>query len=78
MEQNNVTKVKEQLLRDMHNMMLHMNDEDAYMHWITLGVPDEPSDDDFESIAEDEEEFNEVVNWWYKIYSYYSKYGMVD
>lgn len=46
-------------VRLMHETMLSMNNEDAYMDWIWT-MPDEPSDDDFEWFAADEKEYNEL------------------
>ena len=55
-----------------------MNHEDAYETWIINGVPDCPNECDFESIAENEEEFYEVVGLWYRLYTKYRKYGMIN
>lgn len=49
-------------LKAMHELMTSANDEELYMTWITLGVPDCPSEDDFESIAEDDEMYNECFD----------------
>ena len=46
-------------LKAMHNMMLLVNDEDYYMTWIAV-VPDEPTEEDFEEMAEDTEFYNEA------------------
>lgn len=51
-----------ELLKAMHIVMMNANDERCYYHWITVGVPDEPSDGDFEYIATNKEEFKEVIN----------------
>lgn len=46
---------RKDLLKQMHEYVrLHIDDEEAYMDWIVL-VPDEPDEEDFENIAEDEE-----------------------
>lgn len=42
-----------ELLKGMNQYIIDMGDEEAYNVWFTLGVPDEPTDDDYESIAED-------------------------
>ena len=47
----------------MHNTMLHMNNENAYMEWTALGVPDEPGLIDYELIAEDDVEFKSCTEW---------------
>ena len=69
-------RIKE--LKAMHNTMLHMNNESAYMDWIALGVPDEPNEDDFESIAESDEEFKDCTKWFLKVLANYYKDGFVS
>ena len=54
-------------LKAMHEIMKNSNDEDIYCAWIYV-VPDEPSESDFESIAEDDEAFKEVCNLFYVLY----------
>ena len=49
-------------LKAMHEVMINANDESIYVSWISCGVPDCPQEDDFEFIAEDNEEYNEVVD----------------
>ena len=49
-------------LKAMHELMMCANDEEIYMSWIALGVPDCPSEDDFEYIAENDEEYNDCFN----------------
>ena len=71
-------EIRKEILRYMHECMIYMNHEDAYMTWIINGVPDCPSEYDFESIAENEEEFYEVVGLWYRLYTKYRKYGMIN
>ena len=48
------------LLKAMHTIMLCMNDENAYVRW-TYMMPDEATEDDFRFIAQDDEEFEDVV-----------------
>lgn len=47
-------------LCNMHCMMMEADDEEIYYDWITVGVPDEPSKYDIESIADNENDYNEV------------------
>lgn len=54
-------------LKVMHEAMKNSNDEDIYYAWIYV-VPDEPSESDFESIAEDDEAFEEVWQLFYNLY----------
>lgn len=49
-------------LKAMHSLMQNANDEEIYMSWITLGVPDEPIEEEFESIAEDDEYYNDCFD----------------
>lgn len=54
-----ITKYRIKKLKAMHEMVLNIDDEDYYMTWICT-VPDEPSEYDFENIADDVEMYNEV------------------
>lgn len=49
-------------LKAMHKVMVNSNDENLYMFWIAGGVPDCPTDDDFEFMAEDDECYNEACD----------------
>ena len=64
------------LLKAMHEIMIHMNNEDAYWRWVILGVPDEPSEDDFRFIASDKESFNECVEHFTKVFLDYAEDGI--
>ena len=48
-------------LKAMHTLMLEANDESIYMSWIYI-MPDCPSEEDFESIAIDDEQYNECFD----------------
>lgn len=65
-------------LKAMHETMLHLNNECAYFDWIFLAVPDEPNEDDFESIAESDEEFKDCTKWFLKVLANYYKDGFVS
>lgn len=65
---NNIKKkARMSQLKAMHEVMINANDENIYMSWITCGVPDCPSDDDYEFIAEDDENYNEAVDLFIKL-----------
>ena len=67
---NNTTMtVRIEQLRAMHSLMQNANDEDIYLTWATLGVPDEPSEEDFKDIAEDNEAYNESFDLFIKLIS---------
>ena len=48
-------------LKAMHTLMLEANDEGIYISWIYT-MPDCPSDEDFESIAIDDKQYNECFD----------------
>lgn len=60
MEKNTI-KVRAELVEAMHEYMTRVNDEDIYDYWVMMGVPDDPRDCDYETIAEDHEMFRETV-----------------
>ena len=48
-------------LRAYHEEIIDLGDEEAYEWWIAMGVPDEPSKEDFEYIARNEKEYEETL-----------------
>lgn len=48
-------------LEAMHRVIQNTNDEEIYYTWI-LVVPDEPSREDFEELAADDADYNEVCD----------------
>lgn len=62
-------------VRSMNNIMVHMNDEDAYMKWIQV-VPDGATQDDFEAIANNEELFDSTVYLFKDLMDRYMKNGI--
>ena len=59
-------------LKAMHSLMREANDENIYMAWI-LVMPDEPSEEDFQDIALDDELYDEC---WDRFRSLIKKDGM--
>ena len=53
-------------LKAMHSLMSEANDESIYITWI-CHVPDCPSEEDFEDIAIDDEEYNECFDLFVKL-----------
>ena len=53
-------------LKAMHELMTEANDENIYITWIYI-VPDCPSEEDFESIAIDDEQYNECFDLFVKL-----------
>jgi len=69
------TKERAEFVQSMNNVVRHLNDENAYMHWITV-VPDEAEQADFEDIADNEELFDEAVYLFKNIMERYLKNGV--
>ena len=53
-------KTRIALLKQMNNYIINNGDEDDFDYWITYGVPDCPSEEDYKDIAEDKDLFAEV------------------
>ena len=53
-------------LKAMHDLMCEANDENIYMTWIYL-MPDCPSEEDFEYIAIDDEQYNKCFDLFIKL-----------
>ena len=49
-------------LKAMHTLMCSANDEEITMAWLSLGVPDCPSEEDYIDIALDDESYNEIFD----------------
>lgn len=62
-------RVRIEQLKAMHELMRNANDEEIYMAWIYI-VPDEPSDEDFEYIALDDELYNECFDEFIRLINY--------
>lgn len=61
------------VLKAMDNAIRNMNDEESFDPWLMCGVPDGSDDDDYESIAENTEEYVETVKLFAKIVKLYAK-----
>ena len=48
-------------LKVMDDFMHSINNEELIDEWLTYGIPDEASKDDYYSISEDDELYNECV-----------------
>ena len=62
-------KVRVEQIKAMHELMKNANDEEIYMAWIYT-VPDEPSDEDFEYIALNDEEYNYCFDEFIRLINY--------
>ena len=63
-------------LKRMHNVMTRMNDEEVYMAWINY-MPDEPSDDDINFIAQNDEDYDEIVRIFVRLVWKYGHEGIL-
>ena len=59
----------------MHETILSMNNENAYFSWI-YHMPDEPTIEDFNEFAEDEEEYIDIYLYFTKLFERYIKSGL--
>lgn len=48
-------------LKAMDDFMHSVNNEELIDEWLTYGIPDEASEDDYLSIAEDDELYNDCI-----------------
>ena len=53
---------KVEFIKALNEIILGLGDEDLTDIWLMNGVPDCPSQEDFEFIANDRDSFDEVVN----------------
>lgn len=70
---NNAVQRRIAVLKAMDDAVRGMNDENAIDTWLMVGVPDEASDEDYQSIAEDHEEYVDIVKVFARIVSVYAK-----
>lgn len=54
-------------LKAMDEIMSNANDEYIQFAWFTDGIPNEPFEDDFFSIALDNEDYNEIFDLFVKL-----------
>ena len=53
---------KVEFIKSLNEIVLGLGDEDLIDVWYLNGVPDSPTDEDFDFIANDKESFDDVVN----------------
>lgn len=57
----------------------HISDENYFMEWLELGVPDDASEDTLIEIAGDEKEFNRIVTEFASLLNIFAEeYGTGD
>ena len=55
MTKKEIRNTKINLLKQMHNFISNMGDENIYSSWTAFYVPDQPCEEDFEFIVDDAE-----------------------
>lgn len=71
MTKNELKTLKMNILGGMNEYILNLNDEDAIEPWLMCGVPDDATEDDLEYIADDYEEWVDIVNLFARIVKKY-------
>lgn len=61
------------VLKAMDDAIRNMNDESAVETWLMVGVPDEASDEDYEDIASDHDEYVSIVSLFGRLAKRYAK-----
>ena len=61
MTRKELIKLRINFLWDFHKYIIELGDEEIYLAWIEDGVPDEPDEDIMREIAEDDEQWIDVV-----------------
>lgn len=51
----------------MDKYIRDLGDEEIWEDWITLGIPDEPLEDDFEFFAKDDDEWEDLCSLFGKL-----------
>lgn len=54
------TILRMNILGGMNQDIINLGDEEIWLEWIALGVPDEATEEDLQSVAEDDELYFEV------------------
>lgn len=54
-------------LKKMNENIINLGDEMIWWDWIEYAIPDEPSEEDYEFIADDIEEYMSVVRYYEKL-----------
>ncbi len=61
-----------QSLLAMHDVMQHLNNDDAYQVWLSIGFPFEPTYDELERISNDDNLYHDILDhFMYVLRNYY-------
>lgn len=80
MSKNELHVLRANLLGGMDTYVReHLDDEDYFMEWLEMGVPDDADEDTLMEIAGDEEEFNRICAYFGSLIGAFTKeYGVGD
>lgn len=67
-ERKELIETRETLLKQMHQYVIDIGDEDIYWYWIAEAVPDEPDDEIYEFIASHDDMWLDCVRVFHNIY----------
>lgn len=70
---NHIMERRIAVLKAMDDAIRGMNDECVMDSWLMVGVPDEASEDDYEFIAENHEEYIDIVKVFARIVKDYAE-----
>ena len=77
-EKENKIALRVDFLKQMNKYVLeHIYDESAHMGWLMVAIPDAPTEDDFLDIAEDDEEWADICDYFGKLVMGYESKRMV-
>lgn len=63
-----------EILKQMNKYVLeHIYDETVHMMWLMVAIPDAPTEDDYLDIAEDDEEWADICEYFGKTLKRYDK-----
>ena len=70
-----LVEIRIQLAKEMNQYILNLGDEEIWLHWIELGVPDAPSEEDYEFIAENDDEWVDLCELFGELTGKANKWG---
>lgn len=60
MPNKETVKARKELLKQMNQYIIDLGDEEIWIDWIMVGVPDEPCEEDYQFIAENDNEWVDI------------------
>lgn len=62
-----IVTIRKRLAEEMNTYIIEMGNESIWMTWITGGIPDEPDEEDFVFVAENDDEWNNLCKLFGKL-----------